>query len=196
MLADGGGDTLIFAAAQGVLAPDDALQGGHFGDHLGGEVGFGEVGGAPDIAEIFGSGYAEHGSHVGAEFEHAVGFFEHRAEVGLEGERAEFRAEFFERFLDIFADEEIGIGKAGVDDVFVALGDDVEVFGVAVADADEVWQQAPSLSFTLSGTGGHLSPEGGENCKIALVLLHGFDEHITRQRQIFFGEFAKEGGRF
>ena len=43
-----------------------------------------------------------------------------------------------EQALEVFADEEVGIGEARDEDVFVALADEVEVQVVAVADGDEI----------------------------------------------------------
>src|SRR5512147_1597185 len=37
------GSVLMLAAPQGIFAADDPLQGGHLGDHLGGEVRLGQV---------------------------------------------------------------------------------------------------------------------------------------------------------
>jgi hypothetical protein len=75
-----------------------------------------------------------------AEFQHAVGFIEHGAEFGVEGQRGKFGAIFFQFEFDIFADEEVCIRKARAEDVFVPFADGVDADVVAVADGDEVRQ--------------------------------------------------------
>jgi hypothetical protein len=56
----------------------------------------------------------------------------------VEGERGKFGTIFFELEFDIFADEEVGVGKARAEDVFVPFADGVNVDVVAVADGDEI----------------------------------------------------------
>ena len=120
VLVDGVGHRGVFAAPEGVIAPHDALQGGHFHHHVGGEVGLAEFGRAAGGLQ-FGIVQAEHGGEVVHQGADALGFIPHGAEVGLEGEGLEFGQEVFQFVLAVFADEVGCVREAGSDDVFVAL---------------------------------------------------------------------------
>ena len=130
----------VFAAPQGILTADDALQGRHFGDHLGCQIGFGEIDGARQVLDgrhiLFSQ--TQHLTHLRAEFQHPVRFIEHGAKFGVEGQRGEFGAVFFQFEFHIFADEEVCIGKARAEDMFVSFADGVDADVIAVADGDEV----------------------------------------------------------
>jgi len=56
----------------------------------------------------------------------------------MEGQCRKFGTILFELEFDIFADEEVGVGKARAEDVFVALADDVDADVVAVSDCNEM----------------------------------------------------------
>ncbi len=83
LLADRLGDILLFAAPQGIFAPDDALQRGHFHDHLCDQVRLGEMDGTPgkDRFVVF---QPEHGDQFIDQFVHPLGFIQHGAKLGLE----------------------------------------------------------------------------------------------------------------
>ena len=59
----------------------------------------------------------------------------------MEGQRGQFGTIFFELEFDIFADEEVCIGKARAEDVFIPFADGVNVDIVTVADGDEMREE-------------------------------------------------------
>ncbi len=130
MLEDGLGDGWRFAGAQGVVAPHHALQGGHLDHHVGDQVGFAQLGGAAGDGGLSGV-QAQQGGQVFHQGSMRCGLIQHGAQLGLEGERAQARQVIFQRVLEVLADEEGRIGKAGADDVLVAVDDRLSAFAVA-----------------------------------------------------------------
>ena len=80
----------------------------------------------------------QHVTQLSAQFQHAVRFIQHGTQLGLEDECAQFWTIVFQRTFDVFTHEEIGIGEARVEHMFVALADEVEMQVVTVADGDEI----------------------------------------------------------
>lgn len=81
---------------------------------------------------------AEHGADFSGQLQHPFGLVVHRTQFGLEGQRFQPGPIVFEREFEIFPHEEVGIGKARAQNVFVALPDDIEMLFIPVADGDEM----------------------------------------------------------
>jgi len=81
---------------------------------------------------------AKHRAQFCAKDHHAIGLIQHRAEFGVEGQRRQFGAIFFELEFDIFADEEIGVGKARAQDMLISFSYCINMNVITVSDCDEV----------------------------------------------------------
>ena len=68
----------------------------------------------------------------------ALGLIQHRAQLELESKPRQFRQVSFQRLLYVLTHEIGRVGKAGADDVLVALGDQVEALLIAVAHRDKI----------------------------------------------------------
>ena len=124
MIVDGLCHLGAFAGMQRVILAHDALQRGHFDDHVGDQVGLAQLGGAQG-GFLFGVIQAEvlaEGGHHGFD---AFGFIQHGAEFLLEGQRAQPAKFVLQLDGQVFIDEEGGVGEPRADDLFVAVGNHI-----------------------------------------------------------------------
>ena len=175
MFVDGAPDGFGFALGAGIESAHDALEFGEFLDHLGGEIGFAEQGGAVDGGEVG----AETGGEGAAAFANALGFLEVRADAGVEGDVFKVVDALGEGFLLVDFPEEAGVVEAGFEDAFIALADEALAVGLHVHDGDEV--------------GGH-GAVGALEGEVALVVAHDGGQDFSREAEELFVEGAEDGG--
>ena len=161
---------LGFALHAGVQAAHHALQFGEFLHQFSGEVAFGKLGRADGVI-------------VAAQFLHqrlhALGLFEIRAQLGLEGDVGEVRDAARERLFLIGLPEEAGVVEAGAQYAFVAAPH--EAFGVG-GDIHHRHEARRQLAVAVF------------HREVFLVVAHHRDQHFFRQRQELRVEAAGDGG--
>ena len=107
---------------------------------------------------------------------HARDLVGHAAQLGLVGHGREARAHRIEALLQVFVEEELGVGEARADDAFVALADFRRILGLDIGNPDEVLGELAA---------------GVEHREEFLVGLHGRDQCFLRYGK----ELAFEGAR-
>jgi hypothetical protein len=186
VLQDRGRHGLALAGPKGIFAAHQPLEASELGHQLGDKVGLAQVCGALGHGQILAAeaeGLADHG-HQGVQ---AARLVQHRAQLLLEGERAQARQKAFQRLAEIVLKEEPGVGKSRAEDILIALAHDVQVQVVAVADGDEVGQEVGKW---LGLETGH----GFDHGEVELVLFHGRDEHVGGQGKVLRLKAPEQGG--
>ena len=177
MIVDGVGDIGGFALRAGVEAADDALQFGEFADHFGGEIAFGEFGGAIGVGDV---GFC--GVQAGpmldepaGDVANALDFVGVAAEAGLVGDLGELGQIVGEPTFLIGCPEKLCVGEAGAENAFVTGGDEaLGVFG-EIDDGEEIGGEFPVLAFER---------------EVFLVIAHDGDEDLVGEAEELFVEAA------
>ncbi len=160
-------DLRRLAGVQGVIAPDDPLQGGHLDHHFGRQVGLAQCRRAAGIDGLIRI-QTQHGGNILHQRLQAVDLIQHRTQLGLEGQRIQLWQVGFQRLLEIFAYEVSRVRETRPDDMLVAFCDHVQSLPIPIAHGDKIGQQFPLLLHR----------------EVALVLLHHRDQHIAGQLQV------------
>jgi hypothetical protein len=163
-LVDGERDLGRFARALRVVAAGDALQFRELVDHAALQVVLGQLGGAARQcglhADLWRDGLGQRGD--------ARDLVGHAAQLGLVGDGLEAVAHRRQALLEVFVEEELGVGEARADHALVALADLRRVLGFDVGDADEVLGQLAA---------------GIQHREEFLVGLHRRDQRFLRDLQ-------------
>ena len=125
----GAGNGFRFAGRQGVVAAHDALQGGHFDDHAGRQVGFAQFGCAQSRFFIFSLKVQARQIKSLTSFSTRRVLSRMEPSFFLEGKGVEAREKVAEFFVCVVFVKESGVGISGADDVFIAFDDEVGVVG-------------------------------------------------------------------
>ncbi len=158
------------------MAAGNALQFREFVDHARLQVVLGQRCSAACLQRV--------GAHLrGDDFgqrRHACDLVGHRAQLGLVGHAGKPRAHRLQALLQVFIEEELGVGKARTDDPLVAFGDFGHVLGLDIGDADKLLGQGAAVI---------------QHREEFLVDLHGFDQCFLRHRQEVAFETAQHRRR-
>ena len=122
MIVDGVGDVVGFALCAGVQTADDALQFRELANHLGGEIAFGQFGGAVSVGDVrLWNAEVEPLLHEPArDGADALDFVGVAAEAGFVSDLGELRKIVGEPTFLIGGPEELSVGEARTQDAFVA----------------------------------------------------------------------------
>ncbi|KAG1090456.1 hypothetical protein G6F40_013127 [Rhizopus arrhizus] len=163
-LVDGQRDLGRFATGHGVVAAGDALQFREFVDHARLQVVLRQFGGTPCLRSVGANLRRDHLGQGG----HAGDLVGHAAQLGLVGHRLQALAHRRQALLQVFVEEELGIGEARADHALVALGHFGHVLRFDVGDADELLGQRAAVI---------------QHREELLVDLHRLDQRFLRHRQ-------------
>ncbi len=153
-----------FATGHGVVAAGDALQLREFVDHARLQVVLRQLRGTLGQHRV---GTDLRRDHFGQrrDARHLVG---HAAQLGLVGHRLQAVAHRFQALLQVFVEEELGIGEARADHALVTLGHFGHVLRLDVGDADEFLGQLAAVI---------------QHREELLVDLHRLDQRFLRHGQ-------------
>ncbi|MNI33186.1 hypothetical protein D3C73_871210 [compost metagenome] len=146
------------------MAAGNALQFREFIDHARLQVVLGQLRGTLGQHRV---GPHLRGDHLGQR-RHARDLVGHAAQLGLVGHRLQALAHRLQALLQVFIEEELGIGEARTDHALVALGHFGHVPGLDVGDADELLGQLAAVI---------------QHREELLVDLHRLDQRFLRYRQ-------------
>ena len=176
LLFDRQGDIGIFVLGQGVVVPHDPLEFRKLVDHFGEQVVFGELYGVVDLAVDF-VVQLQVALEFGGDGVFAVGLVMQAAQSLGEhdvGETFGCEASFQVVFV-----EEKAVFESGSEDLFVPADDQLAVIGQGVGDHDECVGQFAVFV----------------DREVALVGLHGGDDHLVRELEELRVETSHEGCR-
>ena len=188
VLAHGRGDRVAQTAGLRVDAAHHALQHGELDDHLAHEVGLGQARRRAQrlgerrrgtVAAAAGACGAGPGGQTGHQPLQAVRLVGQRAELLVEHHVAEPVGHGLEALGDVAVVGELGVVEPAFEHALVAARDEVGRRGIGVAHVEERRQQAAVAV---------------AHREVALVALHGRDEHGRGQAQVAVGE-APRGRR-
>ena len=163
MVLHGRGDRFCLAVMGGVVATHDALQFGEFADHAGGQVRFGQGGGAGGLGGIGANQWRDGGGEAG-DPSHPCAL---RTKLGVEGDGVQRRNPAFQGGLAIEVPEMPRVGEAGAQHPFIAGDDRSPTVGAGhVGDEGE--------------SGGGFAVRRAQR-EVALVDAHGDLHHLGRQ---------------
>ena len=132
-------DSGVFAVIQRIVLPHSALQFGEFIDHLGHQVGLGEMGSPHCLVGVA-------ARNVGCQFARQRGdtlhLLRHGAKVGVKYAVGKLRHTVFELLFAVLIPKELGVRQARAQDTLVAGNDrDTIILGFGVRDNDKTRRQ-------------------------------------------------------
>ncbi len=188
-----------------VDAADAALQAGKLDDDLAHQVGLGvlggdhgrrQLGGDPHRQALVGGG--RHGAGVGSlggaggltgagrlsdgagqplrQLDEPPRLVGERAEPGVKDDLAQPAGHGLQAFVEVAVEGELGVVEPALQDTLVAVGDELGGSRVGVGDVQKRRQQLTGSVFDRP---------------VALVRLHGGDQHLAGQAQVAFVETAR-----